>query len=470
MLFNTIEFAIFMICVVLAIKLFKNKRLQLSILVFASYLFYYFSSGFFFVLLLFSSLLDFYVGRKIFESKTSIKRKFFLALSIIGNLGILAFFKYADFAIEIANQIRNIFGISALPFLSIALPVGISFFTFQTMSYTLDIYRRKLSPTKSFLKFMLFVSFFPQLVAGPIVRASTFLPQLKKKTIKILPDNLKLGLTYISWGLVKKIVFANNIGPFVDSIFANPLGLNSLTIIFGTIAFGIQIYMDFSAYSDIAIGTARILGFKFPKNFDKPYFAHNPSDFWKRWHISLSSWVKDYVYIPLGGNRKGRTRKYLNLLITMTLMGLWHGASWNFVLWGFYHGTILIAYRFISKYDFKIGKIMSIIITQYLVFLGWLIFRVGNSEYLWYSIKKFIILDFNLGLTETLGFISTNIWPLFLILLFCYIHFFSYKAKNIIKKINSLNYLSWFLYLLLVILLLFLFAPSLNTAFIYFQF
>jgi len=470
MLFNTLEFAIFMICVVLAIKLFKNKKLQLSILVLSSYLFYYFSSGFLFVLLLFSSLLDFYVGKKIFESKNSAKRKFFLILSLIGNLGILAFFKYADFAIQIANYFGDSLGFSTLPLLNIVLPIGISFFTFQTMSYTIDIYRRKMSPTNSFLKFMLFVSFFPQLVAGPIIRASTFLPQLNKKRLKILPSNLKLGLTYISWGLVKKIVFADNIGPFVDSIFTNPLGLNSLPIMLATIAFGIQIYCDFSAYSDIAIGTARILGFKFPKNFNKPYFACNPSNFWNRWHISLSSWVRDYLYIPLGGNRKGKIRTYLNLLVTMVLMGLWHGASWNFVLWGFYHGAILVSYRFISKYDFKINKILSIIITQYLVFLGWLIFRLRNFEYLGYCVKKFIFFDFNLDLTETIGFFMTNIWVFFLIVLFCYIHFFSYRAKDIIEKINSWKYLSWFLYLLFVILLLFLFSPSLNTAFIYFQF
>jgi len=382
MLFNSFEFAIFMVCVVLAIKLFENKRLQLYII----------------------------------------------------------------------------------------LPVGISFFTFQTMSYTIDIYRKKLAPTDSFLKFMLFVSFFPQLVAGPIVRASTFLPQLKKKMIKILPQNLKLGLTLIGWGLVKKIVFANNIAPFVDSVLTNPLGLNSLPIILGTIAFGIQIYCDFSAYSDIAIGTARILNFKFPKNFDKPYFATNPSNFWEKWHISLSSWVRDYLYIPLGGNRRGIRRTYLNLMITMVIMGLWHGASWNFILWGAYHGILLISYRYISKYNFKIGKVISIIITQYFVFLGWLIFRVGNLQYLLYSIKKFIIFDFNLGLAETFNFISTNIFVFFIIILFCYIHFFSYKKKDIIKKISKLDYFPWFLYLLLITLILFLFASSVNIAFIYFQF
>lgn len=483
MLFNTVQFAIFMIILILAIELFRKKNLQLSILVLASYVFYYFDSAFLFVLLLFSSVLDFYCGRKIYESDTLKKRKLFLAMSIIGNLGVLAFFKYADFAIGIANQISDLYGIAPpLKLLYIVLPVGISFYTFQTMSYTIDIYRKKLKPTGSFLKFMLFVAFFPQLVAGPIVRASQFLPQLNIEKVLIRGENLKLGLTYISWGIVKKVIFADNLAPFVDSIFSNPVGLGSFPIMIGSLAFGIQIYCDFSAYTDIAIGCARILGFRFPKNFDKPYFARNPSDFWRRWHITLSSWLKDYLYIPLGGSRKGKARTCLNLMITMLLGGLWHGAAWHFVIWGVYHGVLLAVYKFISdKFGSSIkalGRllgeknktIISIIITQYFVFLGWLIFRVSNTDYLLYSIKKFVILDFSLGMSEIISLFVQNKFIILLIILFFYLHIISYKVKDIIEKINSLSLKYWFLYILFVILLLFLFTPNLNTAFIYFQF
>jgi len=482
MLFNTIQFAIFMILVVLAIELFKKNKLQLVILTIASYVFYYFDGGFLVVLLLFTASLDFFCGKKIYESKSAKKKKFFLFISIIGSLGILAFFKYANFTINIANHVADIFGIAPpLKLLNILLPVGISFFTFQSMSYTIDIYRGDLKPASSFLKYMLFIAFFPQLVAGPIVRASDFLPQLNDKRILILGKNLKIGLTYISWGIVKKLIFADNFAPFVNSIFADPMGFSSFYIIIGALAFGIQIYCDFSAYTNIAIGCARIFGFTFLENFNKPYFARNPSDFWRRWHISLSTWLKDYLYIPLGGSRKGKFRTYLNLMITMLLGGLWHGAAWNFVVWGGYQGGLLATHKFVTdRINFKnffnkfinekTRNIFSIIIAQYFVFLGWLIFRVRDSSHLLYSIKKFILVDFFSDVSGIISFCIQNKFIIFLILLFFYLHILSYKIKNIIERINSLNLWYWFLYIIFVMLLLFIFTPNLNTAFIYFQF
>lgn len=479
MLFNSLQFAIFLAVIVISVNLFKKRTFQLVLLIAASYFFYFASSGFFFVLLLFSSLLDFYCSKKIFLTEDTKKRRLYLLLSIIGNLGILAFFKYANFTIQIANQVSGLFGFApSLTALNIILPVGISFFTFQTMSYTIDTYRRKLNPTDSFLKYMLFVAFFPQLIAGPIVRAYTFLPQIKEK-ILIIPENIKLGLTIISWGIVKKVVFADNIAIFVNTIFANPQNFSSFPIIMAAIAFGVQIYCDFSAYTDIAIGSARILGFKLPKNFDKPYFARNPTEFWRKWHISLSSWLRDYLYIPLGGNRKGAVRTYINLMITMLLGGLWHGASWNFVIWGGYHGLILAIHRFFSRtlnfsqkmcFKTKLGTIFSILITQYFIFFGWLIFRVQNSDYLWYAIKKFLFFDFAAGIPQIIDFILAYKWFIFLIILFFYIHFISYKFRDIISIINSWKLRYWFIYLTFVILLIFLFSPSLSTEFIYFQF
>ena len=333
MWFNSIHYVVFLFCVCILLWSFKKREYQHSLLLIASYYFYFSSSGFLLFLIIYSSLLDFYCGKEIYEASGQERKKFFLILSLVGNLGMLCLFKYADFLIYHFNYLSEFFGFSPLPFFYLALPVGISFYTFQTLSYTIDIYRGELKPTNSFGQFALYVAFFPQLVAGPIVRAADFLPQLNKK-ISVTYKNFKFGLTLIGFGMTKKVVFADNIATFVNSIFSDPTKYGSLIIILATIGFGVQIYCDFSAYTDIAVGSAKILGFHFKKNFNKPYFARNPSDFWKRWHISLSSWLKDYLYIPLGGNRKGKARMYVNLMITMVLGGLWHGASLNFVIWG----------------------------------------------------------------------------------------------------------------------------------------
>ena len=264
----------------------------------------------------------------------------------------MGFFKYADFGISQINHVTESLGIPEITALGLILPIGISFYTFQTISYTVDIYRGKLEPSKSLWEFALFVSFFPQLVAGPILRASHFLPQLREKisnnnitsrlrTITIHDTSLRFGISLMAIGFFKKMFFADNIAPMSNEIFNVPYGLESFTVMLGAIAFGVQIYCDFSGYSDIAIGAATILGFHIPANFNKPYFAVSPVDFWRRWHISLSTWLRDYLYIPLGGNRKGNSRTYTNLITVMFLGGLWHGASWNFVIWGLMHGAYL---------------------------------------------------------------------------------------------------------------------------------
>jgi len=472
-----------MIILILAIELFKKKQLQLVILLIASYAFYYFDSGFLFVLLLFSSLLDFYCGRKIYETENTRMRRFFLTLSLLGNLGILAYFKYTNFGIETINNIGGLFGLPELRLLNIILPVGISFFTFQTMSYTLDIYRKTLKPINSFLKFALFVAFFPQLVAGPIVRAADFLPQLDKEEIKIYGKNLKLGLTLIGWGFIKKIVFADNIAPFVDSIFSNPLGLGSFPIIIGTLAFGIQIYCDFSGYTDIATGCALIFGFILPKNFDKPYLSKSISEFWNKWHISLSSWFQDYVFRPfyfffykiksfrnLNFSTRHKISFILSTILGLSLLGLWHGANWTFILFGTYNGILIILYHLNKKYWDKMPNLMRLLLTQYFVFIGWILFRANNLTHAIYAIKKYVVLDFASNLPEIISFSIQNKFLLLLIFLFLYLHIFSYKTKDIVQKINSLKLIQWFFYIAFVVLLLLLFSPSLNTAFIYFQF
>ena len=423
------------------------------------------------------------------ESKDSVVRKRWLKASLITNLGLLGVFKYLDFLIESWNLVSLKFsGSLELDTYGLLLPVGISFYTFQTISYTVDVYRGKLKPSESLREFALFVAFFPQLVAGPIVRASEFLPQLREKLQKFETNqkikqiifensNLKLGITLMIIGFFKKMFFADNIAPVANEIFSNPYGLESFTIILGAIAFGLQIYGDFSGYTDIAIGAALILGFKLPINFNKPYFATSPSDFWRRWHISLSSWLRDYLYIPLGGNKKGSKFTYANLMIVMFLGGLWHGASWNFIIWGVLHGSYLAVHKILVNkfpslannlfFKTKGGKIISIFVTQYFVFLAWIAFRVKDVDAMVYSFTKYIILDFQIA--GTIEFILVHKLGIIIMCLFIIFNFISYR-KNMKETIANLRLRYWILVLVIPISLILLFFDATPNDFIYFQF
>ena len=488
MLFTTIDFFIFFIFVVGTIIVIKNRKFQHGFLLIASYFFFYYSSNYLVTLLIFSTLLDFYAGREIWRTQNITRKKIIFSISLAGNLGLLGFFKYVDFGISQINAIGNSLGIDPIPFLNLALPIGISFYTFQTISYTADIYRGKLEPSKTLREFALFVAFFPQLMAGPIVRAKDFLPQLREKMenfgtnrlslISIHDRNLKLGITIMAFGFLKKMFFADNIAPMVNDIFSNPIGLDSFTIILGTIGFGIQIYGDFSGYSDIAIGAALILGFKLPINFNKPYFATSPSDFWRRWHISLSTWLRDYLYIPLGGNKKSQTQTYGNLFTVMILGGLWHGASVNFIIWGALHGGYLAIHKVITNkftrlkihpfFKSRIGKIISILITQYFVFLAWIPFRVQDIDHVVYSMQKYILLDFQfLGAIETI--LEYKI-PVILIILFVMLNYISYQKPNLIEKIANLKIHFWSIVLLFIMLSVLFLLDENQQQFIYFRF
>ena len=490
MLFNTVDFIIFFPILLVSIVLIKNKKYQHIILLFSSYFFFYFSSNYLILLLIASTILDFYIAKKIWNTSDIAKKKILLTISLAGNLGLLGFFKYVDFAILQFNFLGEQFNLTnEIPFLNLALPIGISFYTFQTISYTVDVYRGKLQPSESLKEFALFVSFFPQLVVGPIVRASEFLPQLREKltnsvekyelkSIILRNSNLKLGITIMAFGFLKKMFFADNIAPLVNEIFSIPTGFDSFTIILGTIAFGIQIYCDFSGYSDIAIGAALILGFKLPVNFNKPYFATSPSDFWRRWHISLSSWLRDYLYIPLGGSKKSHVQTYANLATVMFLGGLWHGASWNFVIWGLLHGGYLAIHRLIVNkfpilneiqfFKTKTGKIISIIVTQYFVFLAWIPFRVSDSNDIFYAMSKFVLLDFQFD--ETTQIIFQNKFPILLIILFFVLHFISYKKTNLIQNISKLKLRWWFTIVTIILTIIIFFYDGNPEEFIYFKF
>jgi alginate O-acetyltransferase complex protein AlgI len=482
MLFNSLQYAIFIIAIVILISLFKKKNLQFVVLLLASYFFYISDSGYLFLLLVYTSLLNFYLGKKIHQTQDIKTRKSLLTIGLIGSLAILAYFKYANFIIESINDVIHSFEIgSSLPILSIVLPVGISFFTFQAMSYTIDIYRNKIKPEKSLLKFTLYISFFPQLVAGPIVRASHFLPQLRNKII-LNYNNIRLGLTYVGWGIIKKVVFADNIAPFVNTIFSDPTQFSSILIILGSFAFAIQLYCDFSGYTDIAIGSARIFGFKLPINFNKPYFSINPSDFWRRWHISFSTWINDYVYLPLFfrfnkvfKNIRNSSLKFtvvfiVSIMIAEALLGLWHGAAWNFVLFGVYHGVFIIAYHLTKNVWNKVPKLFQGAVTLYLVTLSFILFRQRDFAFIGYMMKKYIFFDFNFQFSYLINFMLENRVAIFLIATFVVIHTLSFLKKDTIQWIYSLKIRYWFLFVVLVILLLLFLAPSFSTEFIYFQF
>jgi len=489
-LFTTPEFLVFFVVVLTVISAVKQRKFQHVFLLGASYFFFYFSSNFLIILLIASTLLDFYIGKKIWETKDKTRKKWLLTASITGNIALLGFFKYYDFAITQFNVLGNYFDLSSdIPILDLVVPIGISFYTFQTISYTIDIYRNQLTPSKTFWEYALFVAFFPQLVAGPILRAKQFLPQLREKLsnsksekrlrlIVITHSNLKWGITIMSFGFLKKMFFADNIAPLVNEIFAYPIGLDSFTIFLGAVAYGIQIYGDFSGYTDIAIGAAIILGFKIPINFNKPYFATSPVDFWRRWHISLSSWLKDYLYIPLGGNQKSHLRTFSNLIIVMFLGGLWHGASWNFVLWGLLHGTYLviqkaILYRFPNTnfnkvLGSRIGKILAILATQYLVFLAWIPFRQQDIDYTIYSMQKYIFFDFQTN--SIIEILQEYIFSVILIILFIVLQVIFYTKRNLVEKIISLKLSKWTIIITCILAAIVFFYDGNPQDFIYFRF
>jgi len=359
MIFNSIDFGIFFPIVFFIYWIFFRKNIQYRniFLIAVSYLFYGWWDWRFLSLIIISSIIDFIIGNKIYLQESVSRRKNLLMVSLIVNLGFLGFFKYYNFFVDSFINAFSIFGMNLEGFhLNIILPVGISFYTFQTLSYTLDIYYKKFKPTNNIYAFFAFVSFFPQLVAGPIERAKDLLPQfLKINTINY--NLLRSGLLLMVWGFFKKIVIADRLAIFVDAAYGDVANLDGATSIVAIIFFAFQLYLDFSAYSDIAIGSARILGFNLSTNFKRPYLATSFSDFWKRWHISLSSWFKDYVYIPLGGNRATKRKIIRNIMIVFILSGLWHGASWNFVIWGLLNGVFILVFdKFLRNEKNKILK------------------------------------------------------------------------------------------------------------------
>jgi len=399
MLFNSLEFIIFF-PIVVATYFALNPKYRWILLLLASYYFYMCWNYKYIVLIMFSTVVDYTSGILMYRSKKSNLRKLLLLASLITNLGLLFFFKYFNFFGDTVNQLFERFNIFAkVPAYDFLLPVGISFYTFQTLSYTIDIYRRKQTPEYHFGRFALFVSFFPQLVAGPIERSVNLIPQFREN-YKFEYQRVKEGILLMLWGFFKKMVIADRLAEYVNLVYNNPTEFEGLQNIIATFFFTFQIYCDFSGYSDIAIGSALILGYRLMTNFRRPYFSQNIREFWQRWHISLSTWFRDYVYISLGGNRVVKWRWYYNLFITFLVSGLWHGAEWTFVIWGALHGLYLIfailtsklrenanSWLRISNYP-GLYKFTQIFVTFILVYFAWIFFRANNTHDAFLIIKN----------------------------------------------------------------------------------
>jgi alginate O-acetyltransferase complex protein AlgI len=384
--FNSFEFAVFLPLVLLLYWRLGFKH-QNRLLLAASYLFYGWWDPRFLGLLAATTIVDYWVGRWIANSEDDRIRKRILVISIVANLGVLGFFKYFNFFVDSAASALQSVGLNpSLPTLRIILPVGISFYTFQSMSYTFDVYRRRIPPARNLFDFALFVAYFPQLVAGPIERAQALLPQIVRPRQRPSSVQVSSGILLMLLGLFKKVAIADVMAPIVETAFANPGSSSSLSLLFGLYAFALQIYCDFSGYTDIGRGASRLMGIELMENFNQPYLSRNVTAFWRTWHISLSTWLHDYLYIPLGGNRKGRVATYRNLMIVMLLGGLWHGAAWTFVVWGGLHGLYLAAHRAFGKYVPRgyQGRVslrrdlIPILVTFHLVAIGWIFFRAES--------------------------------------------------------------------------------------------
>ncbi|MDA9101223.1 MBOAT family protein [Omnitrophica bacterium] len=386
MLFYQPEFIFFFASILIVLRYTRLHDFHKLFLLAASYYFYAFWDWRFSILIFASTVVDFCAALMIQQSETVRKQKLLLTLSIVFNLGLLGVFKYFNFFIESFNALLSPISFH-LQTVDIILPIGISFYTFQTMSYTIDVFRKKITPTRNFIDFALFVSFFPQLVAGPIVRAADFLPQIKRR-IHITRRNLYFGLRLFLIGLFKKVFLADHLGYFVDNIYGSPLLFDTATVWLAALCFSLQIYFDFSGYSDMAIGIARIMGFYFKKNFNFPYLATNLRDLWDRWHISLTTWVKDYLYRSLGGSRRSLGRNLFNVIVTMAIMGLWHGARWPFVIWGLMHAGGLLVNRMLTSFlqrwqrpPLRVRRMITIT-GWFLTFLYWTlasaVFRAPN--------------------------------------------------------------------------------------------
>jgi D-alanyl-lipoteichoic acid acyltransferase DltB (MBOAT superfamily) len=482
MLFNSFEFVIFFSIVFFVYyKSYNNLKFQNILLLVSSYVFYGWWDWKFLSLIFISSISDYLIGRAIDENDNKKQRKQLLILSLFINLGILGFFKYYNFFTESFTDLISLFGFEANPFLlNIILPVGISFYTFQTMSYTIDIYKDKMRANNNLLEFMTFVSFFPQLVAGPIERASHLLPQFGKKR-KFDAYEFKEGAKQALWGLFKKIVIADNCAFYANQIFENSDVYPGSVLAIGVVLFAFQIYGDFSGYSDIAIGISRMMGIDLMQNFKSPYLAENIQDFWRRWHISLSTWFRDYLYIPLGGSKVDSSfRRSFNIIITFTVSGFWHGANWTFIIWGGLHSLFYFIQTSYSRnmkavkiLPANLVKVFNILITFIAVTFAWIFFRADSFAHAINYISEITsssILSNPINYFRTMG---SAIQPFIIIISLIYLSVFEISNRNASYSFQIVHYkapVKTLIYCSLLLMLIFFRATNGSVDFIYFQF
>ena len=476
MLFNSIEFLLFLPIVFVLYWFVFDKKLKYQnlLILFSSYIFYGWWDYRFLSLILLSTIVDYFIGLRISNQASLKNKRILLWCSVLFNLGVLGFFKYYNFFIDSWIDLFSSVGydIKSVWTLNIILPVGISFYTFQTMSYTIDIYKGKLKPTKDFISFASFVSFFPQLVAGPIERASNLLPQILKKRVFKYEQGVQ-GLRLILWGMFKKVVVADSLAPVVNDIFGNYQELGGGTLWLGAIYFAFQIYCDFSGYSDIAIGTSKLFGFELMSNFKFPYFSRNIGEFWRRWHISLSTWFRDYLYIPLGGSQKGKWKSIRNVFIIFVVSGFWHGANWTFIFWGLFHAVLFLPsfiFNTNRKYTTSIiaqntllpspKELIQVITTFLLVTIGWVLFRSETIIDAFNYINQMI---FEINIPKS----NRSVIPYVIILII--LDFIIRKNERHLILSNK-KVINNSLYILFAISIFLLFFKEIQTGFIYFQF
>jgi alginate O-acetyltransferase complex protein AlgI len=483
-LFNSIDFAIFLpiVFILYWFVTHKNLKIQNLLIALASYVFYGWWDWRFLSLILFSTLVDYSVGIGLLKQENQAKRKLLLLTSILVNLGFLGFFKYYNFFLDNFISAFSFFGMPLKAnTLNIILPVGISFYTFQTLSYSIDVYKRKLEPTKDFIAFAAFVSFFPQLVAGPIERATNLLPQFYKKRNFDYAQAVD-GMRQILWGLFKKIVIADNCAEYANAIFNNSADHSGGTLFLGAIFFTFQIYCDFSGYSDIAIGTSRLFGINLMQNFAFPYFSRDIAEFWRRWHISLSTWFRDYLYIPLGGSQGGTWLKVKNTFIIFIVSGFWHGANWTFIVWGalnaIYFLPLLLTNKnrrnieIVAQGKFlpKIKELLQISITFGLTILAWIFFRAENVEHALKYISE--IFSPSIILLSEFAEWDEALKTLFFVGILILVEWFGREKQHALEIISVLKWrpFRWFSYALILLIIYFFGNYNETIEFIYFQF
>lgn len=465
MLFCSREFLGFFLVVGTLYWLLPWQRLRIGLLLVASYVFYACWSQWLALLIAGSTVVDYFLARGMEATASSRLRRLLLAVSLVLNLGLLVTFKYANFFLDSLQHALHAAGLSSsLPTLSVLLPIGISFYTFEAINYTVDVYKRRIAAEKNLAHFMLFILFFPHLVAGPIVRARDFLPQIRRPKRWSWP-RLHLGVQLFLLGLLKKLAVADRMALYADPVFAHPELYGSGALWGAVIAYSLQIYCDFSGYSDMALGTAHMLGYKLARNFNLPYLAGNIAEFWHRWHISLSTWLRDYLFIPLGGSRGGHWQTCRNLMLTMTLGGLWHGASWTFVVWGMLHGLLLIAHRLwrAGSDRSRSWHVPSVCLTFLTVSILWVFFRAPTFTCAIEILKGLFVHRIGMGSS----FNSTSLWVTALLVLLCHLVASRGGWKKLLQRLPEPAQGFGYAVALLLALLL---TPEIGKTFIYFQF